>query len=197
MSLPDCLPTGSLDDVARRLDVAARIGAPGALVTTGPLAGRDVADADRLVRDWLERAGSLAATRGLRVMLEPLHPVLRRWSYVHTFEHAHALVDGIPATGIVVDVGHLWWERDIDRLLRDHVESIVTVQLTNIDPTALDELRYDRAPFAQGEVPIAALVHTLESAGYSGWYENEVLMRVPRDERLTWVRESRDWFAAL
>ena len=29
--------TASLDDVARRLDIAARLGAPGALVATGPL----------------------------------------------------------------------------------------------------------------------------------------------------------------
>jgi sugar phosphate isomerase/epimerase len=197
MSLPDILASGSLGDVARRLDVAAQLGAPGALVATGPLAGHTVADADARVRDWLTSAGSIASACGVRVMLEPLHPLLRRWSYVHTFEHAHVLVDGIDGTGIVVDVGHLWWERDLDRLLRTHVEAIVSVQLTNVDPTALDELRYDRAPFETGEVPITALAHTLEAAGYTGWYENEVLMRVPRDQRLAWLRASRAWFTAL
>ena len=88
MGLEDILPpdatTASLDEAARRLDVAARLGAPGALVATGPLGARRAAEADAICRDWLARAAPLAAARGMRLMLEPLHPLMRRWSFVHT-----------------------------------------------------------------------------------------------------------------
>jgi sugar phosphate isomerase/epimerase len=96
----------------------------------------------------------------------------------------------------VLDVGHVWWERDIEPLIAAHVDAIVTVQLTNVDASALDELRYDRAPLAHGEIAVADLVDALERAGYAGWYENEVLTRGSRDDRLAMLRADREWFAA-
>jgi sugar phosphate isomerase/epimerase len=187
----------SLDEAARRLDVAARLGAPGALVMCGPLGTLAPAEAVAVCRDWLARAGSLAAARGTRLMLEALHPLMRRWSFVHTLRHALALVDGIAGAGVVLDLGHVWWEHGLEALVPRHVGAIVSVQVTNVDAAALAELRYERAPLDAGDVPVAALVGLLESAGYGGWYENEVLARVPRERRLEWLRASREWFEDL
>jgi hypothetical protein len=61
----------------------------------------------------------------------------------------------------------------------------------------LDELRYERSPFESGQVPVASLVHLLETSGYRGWYENEVLVRTQREQRLDLLRTSREWFDAL
>jgi hypothetical protein len=44
---------------------------------------------------------------------------------------------------------------------------------------------------------LAALVGTLEAAGYRGWYEDETIARIPRDERLAVLVASREWFEAL
>jgi sugar phosphate isomerase/epimerase len=190
--------TASRDEAARRLDVAARLGASGAVIATGPLAGRTVPDADTACRMWLESAAPLAAERGIRLLFEPVHPLMRHWSYVHTLEHGLALTAGIPGTGVVLDVGHVWWERDLDRLIDEHVDEIGLVQVTNVDRAALEEVRYDRAPLPNGgDVPVAALVETLEAAGYRGWYEDETIARIPRDERLAVLVASREWFEAL
>jgi sugar phosphate isomerase/epimerase len=201
MGLEDILPaeatTASLDETARRLDVAARLGAPGALVTTGPLGARPAAEADATCSDWLARAAPLAATRGTRLMLEPIHPLMRRWSFVHTLAHALTMVDGIDGAGVVVDLGHVWWEHGLDALIRERVDEVVSVQATDVDTAALDDIRYERAPLGTGDVPVAALVGVLESSGYRGWYENETLVRTPRDERLDVLRASRKWFEAL
>ena len=186
-----------LDDIARRLDAAARLGAPGALVATGPLGALPPDEADTICRDWLTRAASLAVERNVRLMLEPVHPIMRRWSYVHTLRHALTLVDGIAGTGVVFDLGHVWWEHDLAWLIREHVDAIVTVQVTNVDVSALDEFRYERAPLDTGDVPVAAIVDLLEAAGYRGWYENEILTRIPRDRRLDMLRASRAWMQAL
>jgi sugar phosphate isomerase/epimerase len=198
MGLDDMLGAeSSFDAVARRLDIAAVLGAPIAVVMTGPLGGLHVEDADARCRDWVAHAASLAADRGLRVGLEPVHPLLRRFSFVHTFEHALALIDGIAGAGIVFDTGHLWWEREVDALVGVHIASIATVQLTNVDAGGLEEFRYERSSFENGDVPLASIVTTLRAAGYRGWYENEVLIRIPRDQRLDALRRSHAWFNAL
>jgi sugar phosphate isomerase/epimerase len=201
MGLEDILQadggTASLDDAARRLDIAAHLRAPGALVATGPVGALAPEQADAICRDWLARAGPLAAERGVRIMLEPMHPLMRRWSFVHTLRHGLTLVGGLAGVGVVVDFGHVWWERGLDMLIREHVAEIVSVQVTNVDTSALEDIRYERAPLDAGDVPVAPLVRVLESSGYRGWYENETLVRTPRDQRLEMLRASREWFEAL
>jgi hypothetical protein len=107
-----------------------------------------------------------------------------RWSFVHTPRHGLALVEGIAGTGVVLDVGHVWWEHGLDVLVRENVAEIVSVQVTNVDAAALEEMRYERAPIGAGDVPVASLVGLLESSGCRGWYENETLARIPRERRL-------------
>jgi sugar phosphate isomerase/epimerase len=153
--------------------------------------------ADSRCRDWLARAATLAKDRGLQITLEPVHPLLRRWSYVHTLDHADRLVDDIEGAALVVDVGHLWWDHDLEELISKHIQVIATVQLTNIDRAALEEVRYERAPLDAGDVPVARIVRHLEAVGYRGWYENEVLARIPRDKRLETLRASREWIDSL
>jgi sugar phosphate isomerase/epimerase len=187
----------SPEETARRLDIAARLGAPGVLVATGPVGPRSTAQADVICRDWLARAALLAAEREVRIMLEPMHPLMRRWSFVHTLRHALTFVDGISGAGVVVDFGHIWWEDGLDVLIQEHVDEIVSVQVTNVDAAALEDIRYERAPLDVGDVPVASLVGLLESSGYRGWYENETLVRTPRDRRLEMLRASREWFEKL
>ncbi|MBV9412842.1 MAG: sugar phosphate isomerase/epimerase [Acidimicrobiia bacterium] len=189
--------TASLDETERRLEIAAALGAPGAVLVTGALGTRVPLEAEKLCREWLVSAGPLATSCGLRIMLEPIHPIMRRLSFVHTLAHGLALVDGIDGAGVVLDVGHVWWEPGVDDLIREHMADIVSVQLTNVDSVALDELRYERSQLDSGQVPVAAFIELLEKSGYRGWYENEVLVRTPRDERLDLLRRSREWFDAL
>jgi len=40
-------------------------------------------------------------------------------------------------------------------------------------------------------------VGVLETSGYQGWYEDETIVRTPRDARLDVLRSSRDWFSRL
>lgn len=187
----------SLDEAARRVEVAAALGAPGAVLITGPQGALSLPDAEKICRDWLEQAGEAARSGGTRIMLEPIHPIMRDLSFVHTLAHGLAMVEGIDGAGVVLDVGHVWWEQNLDELVRAHMAEIVSVQLTNVDAGALLDRRYERAQLDTGDVPVASLVGLLESAGYRGWYEYEVLVRTPRDQRLDLLRASREWFEAL
>jgi sugar phosphate isomerase/epimerase len=122
---------------------------------------------------------------------------MRPWSFVHTLDHGLELVGGIAGTGVVLDLGHVWWERGLDALIREHVDEIVSVQVTNVDAAALAEIRYERAPLEAGDVPVGPLVGLLESSGYRGWYEDETLVRTPRDRRLEMLRAARSWFEMM
>jgi len=186
-----------VDDTLRHIEAAAALRSPCALVITGPLDNLDARDADAMCREWLSLAAARAVDCGIRIMLEPIHPLMRHLTFVHTVEHGLALTDGIEGAGIVLDVGHVWWQRDINTLIADNIEHIVSVQLTNVDGAALADFRYQRTPLGTGDIPVASLIRMLEASGYRGWYEWEVIMRTPRDERLDLLRSEREWFESV
>ncbi len=187
------------DQIDRELEVleaAAALAAPGVIALTGPLGALSARDADTKCRRWLERVAPRAAELELVVMLEPVFPMMRSYTYVHTLSHAFELVADLDGAGVVVDIGHVWWDPRLLELFRAHVHDIGTVQLTNMSSDALDRLRYSRAALHEGEVPLRELVLEFDAAGYRGWYEHEVLTKEPTD-RVQFVRAARDWFEAV
>lgn len=187
---------GPVDAAIETLEASAAIGASGVLVVTGPRGGWSARDADQRCRDWLARLAPRAVELGLVLMVEPMYPMMRGYSYVHSFSHALDIVAPIEGASIVVDTGHLWWDPHLVELVAQHVDRVGTVQLTNISTEQYDKRRYARAPFDSGEVPLRALIEAFDAAGYRGWYEHEVLAAGP-DDRVAFVRESREWFDAI
>jgi sugar phosphate isomerase/epimerase len=199
MSIGPAVPgggTGPIDAELEVLDGAAELGAPGVLASTGPRGEYSSREADARSRAWLERLAPRAVDLDLVLMLEPMFPMMRAYSYVHTLSHALELVAGLDGATVVVDTGHLWWDPRLIEQFQAHVDDIGTVQLTNISSEALDRLRYSRAPFPDGEIPLRELVEAFDAAGYRGWYEHEVLTKEPED-RVQFVREARVWFDAI
>ena len=167
------------------------------LAFTGARGDFSPREADARCRAWLERLAPRAVDLDVVLMLEPMFPMMRAYSYVHTLSHAFELVAGLDGATVVVDTGHLWWDPRLVELFADHVDDVGTVQLTNISSEALDARRFTRGRrFAEGEVPLRELVEAFDAAGYQGWYENEVLTEEPED-RVQFVRESRTWFDAI
>jgi len=177
--------------VVRAIEQAARIGAPGVLVRTGPLGDVPIDEADRRCTDWLAANGAIAASHGVRLMLEPIFPLLRSFSYVHTLEHALRLVADTEGAGVCVDLGHLWWDPELLDDFRANVDRVVTVQVTDVETAALADFRYEREQLGRGDVPLQHLLGEIEAAGYRGSYEIEILVRIPRDERVALVRDAR------
>ena len=191
-----CGNTGSIDAELAVLEAAAAIGAPGVLAFTGPRGDYPAREADARCRAWLERLASRAVDLDLAVMVEPMFPMMRAYTYVHTLSHAFELVADLDGAKVVVDTAHLWWDPRLVELFTAHVDDVGTVQLTNVSSEALDARRFTRAPFDNGEIPLRELVEAFDAAGYQGWYENEVLTEEPED-RVEFVRESRTWFDAI
>lgn len=176
-------------EVAAVVDRCARLGAPGVLLTPGPRHQLSYAEADRRGREWLARMGPLAAERGVRLLLEPVHPLLVQVGHVHTLAHGAELVADIPGAGLVLDVGHLWWDRRFTADLADTIGLVGTVQIDDVDPAALADYRYARTQLGDGVVPVAEMVAAIEGSGYDGFYENESSRRSRRDERVEYFAE--------
>jgi sugar phosphate isomerase/epimerase len=188
-----CGGSGPVDHDLEVLDAVAALGASGVMALTGPRGDLTSREADARCRTWLERVAPRAADLGIVVMLEPVFPLMRGFTYVHTLAHALELVADLDGAGVVVDLGHLWWDPRLLEQFQAHLADIGTVQVTNMSGEAMDRYRYSRAPLAEGVIPLRELLRAFDAAGYRGWYEHEVLTNEPED-RVRFVREAREWF---
>ena len=191
---------GILDDppdADDMLHAAGVVGATYVAVTTGPLGGRGRAEADEACAAWFARMQPPASRAGLRLALEPLHPVHADKSYVHTARHALAVTSRVPGAGIVVDSGHVWWDVDLVADLYGALDSVATIQLADVDGRLVARGGYDRVPFGTGVVPNPLLVRELLHHGYRGPFEIETLDRGDgRVARLATARRAIDTILA-
>ena len=191
-----CEDRVAIDRDLEILDAAAALDAPGVLALTGPIGDLNSREADARCRTWLEHLSPRAVELGIVVMLEPVFPMFPAYTYVHTLAHALELIADLDGAGVVIDLGHLWWDPRLLEQFQSHVADVGTVQITNMSRNALDRLRYSRAPLSDGEVPLRELIQAFDAAGYRGWYEHEVLTKEPED-RVQFVRDARAWFDAV
>lgn len=188
-----------LDAVRRAFDLAATLGAPCFLFIAGDISGRtpDVADAQLV--DGFGRIVEATAGSGVRPMLEPLHPMARDLSYVHTLRHALSITSQVEGVGIVVDTGASWWERDLVAEVAANLDVVYAIQITDVSAEQMLSRIYVRQEcgIAGGAVPVADLVRAFVAAGYEGWFEHEVLAKGAPDARVKMVADDRQWFESL
>ncbi|WP_280493776.1 TIM barrel protein [Nocardia asiatica] len=131
----------------------------------------------RALIDTASTIRDLAAAHGLRTVLHP---------HVGTHVESEAEVERFLADtdlDICLDTGHLLvGGADPVRLARRHAERVGHIHLKDVRGPLADQVRggkleYSEAvrrglyvPLGEGDVDIAALVHTMRSAGYRGWY---------------------------
>lgn len=100
------------------VDEAARLGAKVLVLVVGGVADRDLALSRRRVAEALEQLVPVALDRGVRLGLEPLHPMqCAERSVLSTLAQAVELAAPYPAeaVGVVVDEFHVWWDPAIEQ----------------------------------------------------------------------------------
>ncbi|MFE0189089.1 sugar phosphate isomerase/epimerase family protein [Streptomyces sp. NPDC058989] len=107
--------TAALDDNRAALDEAAALGTGTLVLVSGglPAGSRDLPGARERVADALAELAPYAAERGVRLAIEPLHPMYAAdRCVVSTLAQALDLAERFPAdqVGVVVDTYHLWWD---------------------------------------------------------------------------------------
>jgi sugar phosphate isomerase/epimerase len=169
----------ALDDVRRAIDEAAALKARCLVFVAG---GVDPRDKDiRATRGrGLDRLATLipdARAAGVRLALEPLHPMIcATRSVISTIKLANDWCDALGAedvVGIAVDTYAVWWDPELEAGIARAGKRICAFHISDWLPDTQD-LRLDRGMMGDGVIDIPAIRRMVESAGYTGQREVEI-----------------------
>lgn len=171
----------AIEETAALAAAGATGSAPVLVLVVGglPTGDRDLAGARERVREALHRLAPEARGRGVRLALEPMHPVFcADRAVVSTLDQALDLVSDLhPQTGgVVVDTYHVWWDPEVlSAVARAGQEGrIASYQACDwITPVPEGALLGRGIPGA-GHIDFASLTGAVERAGYRGDIEIEV-----------------------
>lgn len=154
---------------------------------------RDLVAARRRVADRIGELAPFAAGHGVRLVLEPLHPIFAAdRAVISTLGQALDIAEPFPAevVGVVVDTYHVWWDPDLQRQIARAGAGgrIAGYQVCDwILPLASDPL-LSRGHVGDGYVDFATITRWVRDAGYTGDVEveifNEDVWSAPGDETL-------------
>lgn len=167
-----------LAELRRAIDMAADLGAPVLTIVAGGVepGTRGLDPTLDLLADRVAAAAPHAAAAGVRLALEPLHPVYGGdRSCLVTLRDALDLCDRIGAAnvGVAIDVYHLWWDRTLPGQLQRAGDRILGYHLCDWLAETRDVL-LDRGMMGDGVADLRALRAAVEGAGYRGFCEVEV-----------------------
>lgn len=117
-----------------------------------------------------------AADCGVRIMFEPLHPILmNNDTFICSLDEALGLIGDIhhPAFGLMLDVWHVWHERDIARRIRALGPLVFGVHVCDW-PREQPRGPADRVLPGRGIIDLPVLLGAIEAAGYDGAYCLEI-----------------------
>ena len=169
----------ALDDNRRAVDEAATIGAPCLVLVIGglPAGSRDLAGARARAGEAVAELAPYAAARGVRLALEPLHPMYcADRAVLSTLGQALELAERFPAAqvGVVVDTFHVWWDPQLGSQIARAGNRIAGYQLCDwITPLPADVLLARGMP-GDGHIDFAPITAAVRAAGYRGDLEVEI-----------------------
>lgn len=178
----------ALDDNRAAIDEAATLGTDTLVLVCGglPEGSRDLAGARERVADALAELGPYARVRGVRLAIEPLHPMYASdRCVVSTLGQALDLAERFPAeeVGVVVDTYHVWWD-DLAPAAVTRAGAagrIHAFQLADWVTPLPEGVLTGRGQLGDGSIDLRDWWRRVDAAGYAGPVEvelfNEALWR--------------------
>jgi sugar phosphate isomerase/epimerase len=167
-----------MDENRRALEQAGEVGAGCLVMVVGglPAGSRDIGGARARVLEGLEELLPHARDCGVRLGLEPLHPMYAGdRSCLSTLAQANDLCDRLgPVAAVVPDVYHCWWDPGFEpELRRAGAQRIASFHLCDwLVPTR--HLLLDRGMVGDGVIDHHAVCGWLADIGYDGLFELEI-----------------------
>ncbi|MCC3770261.1 sugar phosphate isomerase/epimerase [Streptomyces sp. UNOC14_S4] len=151
------------------------------LVSGGlPPGSRDLCGARERIADALAELGPYAAGHGVRLAVEPLHPMYAAdRCVVSTLRQALDLAERFPfeQVGVAVDSYHLWWDDDAldGQLARAGAAGrIAACQLADWVTPLPEGVLLGRGQLGDGCVDLRAFLARVDAVGYRGPVEAEI-----------------------
>jgi sugar phosphate isomerase/epimerase len=147
------------------------------LVTiSGNAPGHNFRLAHQAARKFYPDLARYAADHGVRIMFEPLNPILMNAdTFICTLGDALRLIEDVdhPHFGLMLDVWHVWHEPDIARRITGLGQRLFGVHVCDW-PREQPRRLGDRVLPGQGIIPWPTLLGALDRAGYKGAYCLEI-----------------------
>ena len=185
---------------AQALRAAAVLGAPYLVAVVGGLApgSRDIAGGRRQILDGLAALLPVMRETGVRIALEPLHPVYAAdRSVLNTIDQAVDWCEALDPQGegwfgVAVDAYHVWWDPQLCPALARAGKRIMGLHVCDWRLDTRDPLQ-DRGMMGDGVIDLRAMRGAVRGAGYGGPVEVEIFSRLdwwqrPPDEVLAACR---------
>ncbi|WP_203433359.1 sugar phosphate isomerase/epimerase family protein [Jiangella asiatica] len=169
----------TLEDNRRAIDEAAALGAQCLVMVVGglPDGSRDLAGARSRVADGIASLVPYAQQAGVRLALEPMHPMYcADRGVLSTLDQSLDLAAPHPAdaVGVVVDTFHVWWDPRVEAAIERAAGRIASFQVCDwITPLPADAL-LSRGMMGDGHIDFRHLRRLVEAAGYDGPIEVEI-----------------------
>ncbi|WP_461711544.1 sugar phosphate isomerase/epimerase family protein [Streptomyces sp. DSM 41013] len=186
----------ALADNRRAVDEAAALGTDTLVLVSGglPAGDKDLRAARERIADALAELGPYAERHGVRLAIEPLHPMYAAdRCVVSTLAQALDLAERFPAqqVGVTVDTYHIWWDdRAPEQIARAGAGGrIHTFQLADWTTPLPEGVLNGRGQIGDGAIDMREWKGYVEAAGYTGAIEVELF-----NEGL-WARDGREALA--
>jgi len=186
----------ALADNRRAIDEAATLGTDTLVLVSGglPAGSKDLHGARERIADALGELGPYAAANGVRLAIEPLHPMYASdRCVVSTLTQALDLAERFPANqvGVAVDTYHIWWDDQAPaQIARAGAgDRIHTFQLADWTTPLPEGVLNGRGQIGDGAIDMREWKGYVEAAGYTGPIEVELF-----NDGL-WARDGREVLA--
>ncbi|MEU1475783.1 sugar phosphate isomerase/epimerase family protein [Streptomyces sp. NPDC005760] len=186
----------ALDDNRRAVDEAATLGTDTLVLVSGglPAGSKDLHGARERIADALSVLGPYAEEHGVKLAIEPLHPMYASdRCVVSTLTQALDLAERFPAqqVGVTVDTYHIWWDDNAPaQIARAGAGGrIHTFQLADWTTPLPEGVLNGRGQIGDGAIDMREWQRYVEAAGYTGAIEVELF------NDALWARDGREVLA--
>lgn len=183
----------ALADNRRAVDEAAALGTEVLVLVSGglPAGSKDLHGARERIADALAELGPYAEEHGVKLAIEPLHPMYAAdRCVVSTLTQALDLAERFPAhqVGVTVDTYHIWWDDQAPaQIARAGAGGrIHTFQLADWTTPLPEGVLTGRGQIGDGAIDMREWQGYVEAAGYTGAIEVELF-----NDGL-WARDGRE-----
>ncbi|MFJ1804795.1 MULTISPECIES: sugar phosphate isomerase/epimerase family protein [unclassified Streptomyces] len=183
----------ALADNRRAIDEAATLGTEVLVLVSGglPPGSTDLRGARERIADALTELGPYAEDHGVKLAIEPLHPMYASdRCVVSTLTQALDIAERFPAhqVGVAVDTYHIWWDDQAPAQIARAGASgrIHTFQLADWTTPLPEGVLNGRGQIGDGAIDMREWQTYVETAGYTGAIEVELF------NDALWARDGRE-----
>jgi sugar phosphate isomerase/epimerase len=167
----------AIEDVVEAIDIARTLPTDTLVIHTGDVGSffRSEEEACQMVVTALKDLAPVAQNAGVRLAIEPVAERYHGYSFIHDIPSTLEIIEavGSEAVGLFFDTDHLYQTPDLFAQIERAGASIFGVQIN--DMPKRPRKGYDRRLPGDGEIPLKEIIGAIDAAGYSGFYEVEIM----------------------